>query len=126
LSELRGKWVFLTVASGACDDFCRQKLYKMHQVRLTQGKNMDRITRAWLVDDDVRPSTAVTTEYQGPRIVPAEGSAVLSRLPAEGAVRDHIYIADPLGNLMMRYPREADSSKMKKHVSKLLKLSRIG
>jgi hypothetical protein len=41
-------------------------------------------------------------------------------------VRDHIYIVDPLGNLMMRYPRDADPSKIKKDVVKLLKVSRIG
>ena len=35
-------------------------------------------------------------------------------------------IMDPLGNLMMRYPRDADPSKIKKDVIKLLKVSRIG
>jgi hypothetical protein len=56
----------------------------------------------------------------------AQGSPLLSRLPAERSVRDHIYIIDPLGNLMMRYPRDADPSKIKKDVVKLLKVSRIG
>jgi len=126
LDALKGKWVFLMVDSGACDAFCRQKLYKMRQVRLTQGKDMERIERAWLVDDETRPSRELITEYGGTRIVSARGSPLLSRLPADVSVRDHIYVVDPLGNLMMRYPRDADPSRMKKDVTRLLKVSGVG
>jgi cytochrome oxidase Cu insertion factor (SCO1/SenC/PrrC family) len=126
LNAFKGKWVFLTVDSGVCDQLCRQKLYKIRQVRLTQGKDMDRIERVWLVDDDASPSSAITAEYEGTRIVSARGSALLSRLPGDASVRDNIYIVDPLGNLMMRYPSDADPSKIKRDVTKLLKASRIG
>jgi len=126
LDALKGKWVFLMVDSGTCDPFCRQKLYKMRQVRLTQGKDMERIERAWLVDDETRPSRELVTEYGGTRIVSARGSPLLSRLPADVSVRDHIYVVDPLGNLMMRYPRDADPSRMRKDVTRLLKVSGVG
>jgi hypothetical protein len=124
--SFRGKWVLLMVDSGACDDFCREKLYKMRQVRLTQGQEMERIERAWLVDDDTPPAAGVTTEFDGTRVVLGRGSTLLSRLPAERSPRDHIYLVDPIGNVMMRYPRAADPSGMKKDVSRLLKVSRIG
>ena len=126
LDALKGKWVLLMVDSGACDDFCREKLYKMRQVRLTQGKDMERVERAWLVDDDMPPAHAVTAEFDGTRVVFGRGSALLSRLPADRSLRDHIYLVDPIGNLMMRYPRAADPSRMKSDVSRLLKVSRIG
>jgi hypothetical protein len=126
LDALRGKWVLLMVDSGSCDAFCRRKLFQMRQVRLTQGKDMERIERTWLIDDDVRPSSELAAEYEGTWVVPARGSAILLQLPADGSVRDHIYIVDPLGNLMMRYPRDADASKMKKDVTRLLKVSGVG
>jgi hypothetical protein len=126
LDALKGKWVFLMVDSGTCDPFCRQKLYNMRQVRLTQGKDMERIERAWLVDDEARPPGELVAEYSGTRIVSARGSPLLSRLPADVSVRDHIYVVDPLGNLMMRYPRNADPSRMKKDVTRLLKVSGVG
>ena len=126
LDALKGKWVLLMVDSGTCDAFCRQKLFQMRQVRLTQGKDMERIERTWLVDDDARPSDALVAEYQGTRVVAARGNPMLSRLPADASVRDHIYIVDPLGNPMMRYPRDADTSKMKKDVTRLLKVSGAG
>ena len=39
---------------------------------------------------------------------------------------DHIYVVDPLGNLMMRFPRDPDPSLMIKDLQRLLKASRIG
>src|SRR5687767_7003888 len=50
-SQVRGRWVFVTIDSGACDDYCRNKLWKIRQVRLTQGKYPERIERVWLVSD---------------------------------------------------------------------------
>jgi hypothetical protein len=38
----------------------------------------------------------------------------------------HIYVVDPLGNLMMRYPRDPDPSKMLQDLQRLLKYSSIG
>ena len=60
LRDLKGKWVFLMVDAGSCDEYCRRKLYVMRQVRLTQGKDMQRIERAWLIDD----ASAVPAELQ--------------------------------------------------------------
>jgi hypothetical protein len=121
---LRGKWVFLTVDQGGCDDYCRSKLYLMRQIRLTQGKDRDRIERLWLIADGIRPAPALEAEYQGTRqVLVAEGDAFLGRLPADGSPRDHIYLVDPLGNLMMRFPRDADPQRVKKDIGKLIKVS---
>jgi cytochrome oxidase Cu insertion factor (SCO1/SenC/PrrC family) len=122
----KGKWVFVMVDSGSCNEFCRRKLYDMRQVRLTQGKDMYRIERAWLVDDHEPPADAIIAQYAGTHVLAVQGSPLLSQLPAGGSIRDHIYIVDPLGNLMMRYPRDADPGKMKKDIIRLLKASRIG
>lgn len=126
LRKLHGRWVFLTVDSGACDEHCRRKLYVMRQVRLTQGQNMERIERAWLIDDGASPTADLLTEYAGMHVVQAQGNELLPKLPVAGALRDHIYLIDPLGNVMLRYPRDADASRMKKDLTRLLKASRIG
>jgi len=44
----------------------------------------------------------------------------------KGAVADHIYLIDPLGNLMMRYPRDPEPARIIKDLQRLLKYSRIG
>ncbi len=125
-AQLRGRWVFVTVDSGACDDYCKNKLWKIRQVRLTQGKYPERIERVWLLNDTQPVAAAVTTEYEGTWIARAQGSAILKSLPYRDAQRDHIYLIDPLGNVVLRYPKDADPTGMKKDITRLLRVSRIG
>lgn len=130
LSELRGKWVMLLVDAGACDEPCRKKLYYLRQVRLTQGVEMERIERVWLIDDGRMPEAAIAEEYKGTWLIDAKGSELLKAFPATASAfasnHDHIYLVDPLGNLMMRFPKDADPARMVKDLKRLLKVSRIG
>jgi hypothetical protein len=123
IDDLRGKWVFLTSDSGNCDDYCQSKLYVMRQIRLTQGKDQQRIARVWLVTDEVRPAPAIEAEYKGTQIVLTANKDFLAQLPAPETPRDHIYLIDPFGNLMMRFPRDVDSQRMKKDLDRLMKVS---
>lgn len=123
ISELRGKWVLLMADSADCDDNCKAKLYLMRQIRLTQGKNQDRIERLWLVTDGHPPAPALLEEYEGTRVVVAADDAFVRGLPAQASAADHVYILDPLGNLMMRFPRNPDLSRVKRDVSRLIKAS---
>ena len=59
---------------------------------------------------------------EGTRVVPRQDLA--KDFP--GNPVDHIYVIDPLGNLMMRFPRDPDPSKILKDVQRLLRLSQIG
>jgi hypothetical protein len=126
LSELRGKWVLLQVDSGACEENCRSKLYIMRQVRVAQGKEQERIERVWVIDDMSAPGPPLEQEYFGTWLIRGAGSALLAALPARGSPRDHIYVVDPLGNVMLRFPPHTDPRKMMKDIARLLKVSRIG
>lgn len=123
---LRGKWVFVTVDSAVCDEYCRQKLWKIRQVRRAQGKYMERIERVWLISDGGTPDALMFKEYAGTYAVHTGDGPILAQLPFEEAQRDHIYLIDPLGNLMMRWPKDADPSRMRKDLVRLLKVSQIG
>ena len=122
--ELQGKWVLVTMDSGRCDAYCQQKLVYMRQVRLAQGKDAGRIERAWLITDTARPDPALIASHPGIRLLRASGSGFLALFPAERNRADHIYVVDPLGNLMMRYPRNADPRKMLKDIARLLRHSK--
>ena len=126
LGRLKGKWLLLMVDSGNCDEFCRRKLFTLRQLRLAQGKDQGRIERAWLISDTATPSAAAVSEYQGTWLVRAAGSELLKQLPAERPPADYLYIVDPLGNLVLRYPRDADPLKIIKDIARLLRTSRIG
>jgi hypothetical protein len=120
LSEYRGKWVLVTFDAAACDAHCERKLYIMRQVRRAQGKEMDRIERLWVVTDADKPRAEVLVASEGTRISRHEN------FDFPGNTADHIYVVDPLGNLMMRFPRDPDPSKVIKDLQRLLKYSRFG
>jgi len=126
LSDLKGKWILLQLDDAQCAAACRIKLYDMRQVRLAQGREMERVERVWLILDDAPLETQLMREYDGTRMLRAGGSPLLAEFPAAGDVRDHVYIVDPLGNLMLRFPRNADPARMNKDLARLLKASRIG
>lgn len=128
LDALKGKWIMLQVNGSECDERCKTRLYEMRQLRLTQGKNMDRIERVWLITDDKPVETILLREYDGMHFLRADAAAVKTWLPADAAatVADHIYLIDPLGNLMMRFPKDADPNRIKKDLSRLLMASSIG
>lgn len=126
LADLRGKWLLVTLDRGACDAYCQEKLYYLRQLRLAQGKEMERIERVWLILDDKAPDPEVVRAYAGTWFVRAQGAGFEQRFPAPAAVQDHIYVIDPLGNLILRYPREPDPQGIKKDLQRLLRASRIG
>ncbi|MCC6608366.1 MAG: hypothetical protein IT515_01650 [Burkholderiales bacterium] len=125
LEELKGKWLMIHADSGACRESCRKQLYFMRQVRLAQGQNQDRIERIWLLTDDVQPPAEVMPLVDGAWLVRAAGAPIVAALPG-ATVSDHIYVVDPLGNLMMRFPRDPDPVGMIKDFQRLLRVSRIG
>ncbi len=128
LHQYQGKWIFLMVDGAACDKACKEKLFYMRQIRLTQGKEMDRIERVWLVTDTVPLETVLMREYDGTHLLRAKSEELRAWLPTETEtkIENHLYMIDPLGNLMMRFPQSGDPNKIKKDIIKLLKASRIG
>lgn len=125
LSQLRGKWVLAMLDSGRCDAACNTKLLYMRQLRLTQGKDMDRVERVWLIVDGIAPRPDAVEPYRGTWLVRG-GSELAGLFPAPATATDHIYLMDPLGNLMMRFPRDPDPRRMIRDLTRLLKASRIG
>jgi cytochrome oxidase Cu insertion factor (SCO1/SenC/PrrC family) len=128
LDQLKGKWIMLQVNGSDCGEACKTMLYEMRQLRLTQGKNMNRIERAWLITDDKPLETMLIREYDGTHFLRANPNLVKTWLPIDAgtSAEDHIYLIDPLGNLMMRFPKNADPNKIKKDLTKLLMASSIG
>jgi hypothetical protein len=132
LDQYKGKWIMLKVGGGACDKPCQEQLFEMRQLRVMQGKNRDRIERVWLVTDREPLDTIVMREFDGTHMLRVPGDVVRTWLPADAGttMEEHIYLIDPLGNLMMSFPKDPDRpqarKKMNKDIGKLLKASAIG
>lgn len=125
VAALRGKWVLVQFDGGACGARCEQKLYYMRQVRRAQGKDAGRIERLWIVTDAAQPRAELLRAIEGTRIARADAD-LAPAFAADGAATDHIYLVDPLGNLMLRFPRDPDPGSMVKDLERLLKYSSFG
>jgi hypothetical protein len=133
IKSLKGQWLLVTADSGGCDDECAKKLFILRNTHAMNGKNVDRISRVWFVTDDKPIPQKVLDAYVGTVIVRADPATLARYLPvplgqletAEG-LANNMWIIDPLGNLILQYPRETDPLELRKDIGKLLHSSRIG
>lgn len=135
LEDFKGKWIMLKVGPSDCQQDCQDQLFAMRQLRTMQGKEMERIERVWLITDAQPLETMLLRVNDGTHMLRAPADVVAKWLPLEGSgdrLSDHVYLIDPLGNLMMRFPKGAVSSdvekvkRVHKDIAKLLKASAIG
>ena len=120
--SLEGTWWLLDVDRGECDDTCAQKLLLVRQMRLAQGKESSRIERLLLITDGHAP-TAPEGVLAGVRIAHLEpGAALTDAFSGEDPVK-HLYLIDPLGNLMMSFPWPPVEKRMLRDIEKLLRVN---
>lgn len=125
---LRGKWLLVQFDGGACSERCERKLYFMRQVRKAMGREVGRVERLWVITDEAKTRPEVLQAIEGTVLAPLSSfpDAALFPPEREGGRADHLYVVDPLGNLMMRFPREPDPSRVIKDLQRLLRVSRFG
>lgn len=117
---LQGKWVLLTVAEGACDAACRSHLHDTRQVHTALSKEMSRVARAWLISDTAALAAGLPEPSDADLVVLRAQPGALAVLPGQ------VYVRDPLGNLILRYPPEMDGKRLLKDLNRLLKYSPLG
>lgn len=128
LQSLQGQWLFVSVAGGACDDACQKHLYLQRQLREGMGKEKERMDWVWLISDDVPVPEALRPALKGADVLRVPAAALQAWLsPAPGqALRDHLYVVDPMGHWMMRFPASLEvhsAAKAKRDLERLLRAS---
>lgn len=126
LQSLKGQWLLLKVGGGACDQDCLQQLYLQRQVRESLGKDKDRLDRIWLITDDSPVDPALHAGLVGTTVLRVPQAELARWLtPVEGRqLSDHLYLVDPLGNWMMRFPAGLDvpgAAKAKRDLERVMR-----
>jgi hypothetical protein len=125
LVDLKGQWLLISVAGSACPEACQQHLYLQRQLRETLGKEKDRLDWVWL-RTDAEPMTPAIQQATSAALVLQVDAAQLGTwlAPAAGQrIEDHLYLVDPLGNWMMRFPADLDPKQAKRDLDRLLRAS---
>lgn len=122
-SALKGQWLLVVVSSGQCDALCQKQLYLQRQLREVLGKDKDRLDRVWLITDQAPVPAAIQPALAQAWTLRVSGAAWSSWLSAQAGhqLTEHLYLVDPKGDWMMRFPAEADPSRVKKDLLRLMK-----
>lgn len=127
-STLGGRWT-LAVLAADCQAACRDQLDRVRRLHVALGKQMPRLTRLALLADPARDAGALAAIW--PDLVVAGSAAAywrrqLAALPAEQV---RVYVFDPEGRPVLRYPAAFDDAVARRalrDLERLLKYSWIG
>ena len=120
---LQGQWLLVSVAGGACDAACERQLYLQRQLREALGRDKDRVDRVWLIPDqaEVRPALLPALAQAWTLRVDASRLSQWLQPDVGQTLSSHLYLVDPKGDWMMRFPADADPARVKKDLMRLLK-----
>ncbi len=127
-ASLRGQWLLVVVAPASCDAACERRLYAQRQLREMLGRDRDRLDKVWLVTDAGQPRPELRAAVQADPEVTVlrapRGQVERWLAPAAGhALDDHLYLVDPMGEWMMRFPVDFEPAKVKRDLDRLLRAS---
>ena len=121
---LIGKWTIAGFVDGECDTKCQELLYKIRQLRLALGKNLDKVGR--LIFSNHESILNFDAEFKGQKVVIDSSelervSQLFSNIPDFD--QNDIFLIDPYGFVMMRYKRDVEPRKIIKDIERLIKHS---
>ncbi len=138
-TETNGKWVLWHASDGECNSDCRRRLCRMRQLRLMLPGNYFRLQRGWMITNQhVPPETlkergdckeTLAANLTSGTVELIDGVLLwrgnIETLPvAARPPEEYLYLTDPAGRLMMRFPPEATIYEIRTDLKRLLKLSK--
>jgi hypothetical protein len=125
-------WTLLHFIEGECEAACSESLYNTRQMRISFGKDIDRLDRVAVVSSSVKSESNRKMWASHPDLKvligtgKGMGQQIENEVPQFNRSSNAVYLLDPLGNVVMRFPATLEVKLMKKDIKKLLKLSHVG
>lgn len=128
LNALKGRWLLVSVGDSACNTVCQDRLFRQRQLRETQGKDKERLDWVWLIQDQGPVADFMLKPLSGAVVLRVDPSLVAQWFKVEPGKTpaDYLYVVDPYGNAMMRFPAVFDlagAAKARRDLERLLKAS---
>ncbi len=107
-------WRLIWRVKGACDVICMERVETLARIHQTLGRHRDKLEILVLGADSGAAAQDV-----------AVAEKVSAGLKARGLTADGLYLIDPLGNAMMYYPVDADTTGLRKDLDRLIRHSKF-
>lgn len=121
-----GHWLLALAVPAECDADCLAQLQLARQVQVSLNKEMTRLKRGLIGPQlkDLAALKAAQQRWPDLRIARLDGAAWPTLRSADGA--PHLYLIDPRGQLVLRYPAAPDPKGVRRDLERLLKYSWLG
>lgn len=124
-AELRGKWLLMLPIEGSCGASCRESLQQMSNVHLALNKEQGRLRRVLISTEGSPPFAELQQTYPDLLVAKLDPEASAEWASTLDNTGQGLLIADPLGNVIMRYDEAAEMRGVHKDLERLLKYSWI-
>jgi len=126
--SLYGKWSMLFFVDGPCEARCEDSLYRLQQIRLATGRELQHVQRIAIIDESEASqfSDNLSKNFPGQLYISKNnlGNKFLQQFRDQN-IEDQgsIFLIDPRGFLMMYYPEETEPTGIIRDLSRLLRIS---
>jgi cytochrome oxidase Cu insertion factor (SCO1/SenC/PrrC family) len=123
---LSERWTLVHLLDGECGQSCIEALTRSRQVRRALGDDMSRVQLLLVRAAPVDARLAELPTGVDFAVADSDWLARFTDTDAGAGPHAGIYLVDPQGYLMMRYPQAVDRRALLADLERLLKISKIG
>jgi hypothetical protein len=128
VAQWKDKWSLVYIGQHGCDADCAAQLHDLRQVHASLNKEISRVQRVLLIASVGEDGNLASVQQQYPdlAILAGTGAQQLAGQFGSAAQTGDVYLVDPLGNVMMRYPQGYQAKGLRKDLMRLLTYSWAG
>ena len=119
-------WQLLVSAPQACLEDCQQLIYRARQVHIGLGREASRASHALAAASPLPDELSARLHKEYPQLLRYTlDAAAYERVQPDNAA-PQLWVVDPLGNLVLRFPASSNGKEILNDLKLLQKLSNIG
>ena len=124
--EVQPLWQILVTAPGECAADCRELVYLARQIQIGLNRETARASHGLALAEPLAGDYAAQLEREYPQLRRYDLDTRAYQQATEGLPGAWLWLVDPHGNLVLRYPADSRGKAILDDLRYLLKISKIG
>lgn len=120
------RWQILVTAPGACEADCQQLVYLARQIQIGLNRETSRASHGLALAEPLPADYDATLKREYPQLGRYQLDLQAYEKAAEAVPGAQLWLVDPHGNLVLRYPAGSNGKAILDDLRYLLKISLIG